>query len=321
MPEPSELPWDERPVTPRDLVITGFAIAIAFGFLLGVFFLGLQGEPAAAEAVPPAAIAQEPVEQPAAVDDEKVDRGREVFQQSCSSCHTIGEGRTVGPDLKGVTETREQDWLLEWIQKPDEMLAEGDPIAVELLAEFNNIAMPNLGIAEDDALALIEFVRFESGGAIPPADEPSPADEPPPVQIVGDVQRGEAFFTGQTQLANAGPACMGCHSISGIGELGGGTLGPDLTAVSSRYGPTGLIAALEGLPFPTMQGVFAEQPLTPEEVADLGEFFIASESNSSTAPNLIFVGIGVAAMVVLGVLSHLIWRKRLVGVRIPLVGR
>jgi mono/diheme cytochrome c family protein len=317
MPEPSDLPWDKRPVTPLDLAITAGLIVFAFAIVAGVVYLALRGAPPAAEARPPSQQAQAPIDQQVAVDEGEVDRGREVFQQSCASCHTIGDGPTVGPDLKGVTEIREQDWLLEWIQTPDAMLARGDPLATALLEEYNNIAMPNVGITEADAFAVIQFMRFESGDTA----EPPPEDGPPPVVVEGDPVRGEALFTGLSQLSNEGPACMGCHSISGVGELGGGTLGPDLTEVSARYGPAGLTAALEGLPFPSMQGVFAEKPLTAEEVADLNAFFLKTESSGPAAPNLVFVGIGFGALVFLVALSQLIWRRRLKGVRIPLVGR
>ena len=41
--------------------------------------------------------------------------GKSLFEQKCSACHTIGGGRLVGPDLKGVTETRSQEWLTNFI--------------------------------------------------------------------------------------------------------------------------------------------------------------------------------------------------------------
>lgn len=314
MTDKNDLPWDMRPVTARDIAITaGVAVVTILAGIVAIY-LALGTSQASTDKPPP--IAQPEATAPL-IGSAQASAGGDLFQDRCASCHTIGEGRLVGPDLQGVSDVREQAWLLEWIQTPDQMIARKDPIAVALLEEYNNLAMPNLGISESDASALIQFIKLESGDTA----ELPPVGEPTPVAVEGDPIRGEAFFTGLSQLSNGGPACMGCHSISGVGELGGGTLGPDLTQVSSRYGPVGLTAALEGLPFPTMQGVFVNKPLTPQEVADLHAFFIESESSVSTAPNLIFVGIGLVALVTLGALSHLVWRRRLRGVRIPLVGR
>ena len=33
--------------------------------------------------------------------------GQQTFQSVCVSCHTIGKGKLVGPDLAGVTERRD----------------------------------------------------------------------------------------------------------------------------------------------------------------------------------------------------------------------
>jgi len=89
----------------------------------------------------------------------------------------------------------------------------------------------------------------------------------------GDAATGRALFTGATPLQNSGPACIACHSVAGVGALGGGSVGPDLTAVFTRYGQTGLAAALANPPFPAMQPLFRDHPLTPAEQADLVAYF------------------------------------------------
>ncbi|MCZ7666994.1 MAG: cytochrome c [Chloroflexi bacterium] len=65
----------------------------------------------------------------------------------------------VGPDLEGVTERRDRAWLARWIAEPDKMLAEGDPIATQLLQEFNNVPMINSQLSPtqvEDVLAYLE---------------------------------------------------------------------------------------------------------------------------------------------------------------------
>jgi hypothetical protein len=40
----------------------------------------------------------------------------ELFSRQCSSCHTIGKGDLVGPDLNGVTGRRDRAWLARFIR-------------------------------------------------------------------------------------------------------------------------------------------------------------------------------------------------------------
>ncbi|MEE8312060.1 MAG: SCO family protein, partial [Candidatus Binatia bacterium] len=90
-------------------------------------------------------------------------RGQYLFRTRCSTCHTIGGGDDeIGPDLLGVTDARERDWLLRWIKAPDEMLAEKDPIAMGLFYKFNELQMPNLKLGDLEANALIEYMATES---------------------------------------------------------------------------------------------------------------------------------------------------------------
>jgi mono/diheme cytochrome c family protein len=91
--------------------------------------------------------------------------GDTMFQQRCAACHTIGDGKRIGPDLSGVAAKRPEEWLLRWIMRPDEILAEKDPIALQLLDEFNHIPMPNLGVTEPQSRALIDYLRRASPAA------------------------------------------------------------------------------------------------------------------------------------------------------------
>lgn len=248
------------------------------------------------------------------------EEGQASFQQKCGACHTVGGGPLAGPDLEGVTTRRAHDWLVRWIMVPDQMLSEGDPTATQLLQEFNNVPMPNLGVTEGEALALITYFESASGGAA--GDQP--AAEPQGWLMRGDVGEGLSLFVGDQPLQQGGPACLSCHSIGTIGELGGGTLGPDLTHAATRYGgEAGMQATLVGLPFPTMQGVFNAQPLSPDEVVDLQAFLVWMDQTAEEQITVGFLWIGAAAagFIVLVALSHLLWRKRQKGVRQPLVGR
>ena len=282
----SERNWDKRPYTVCDTAITIGAAAFACLILIAFSLTGQVAAQGSSES------------------------GQAIFEQKCVACHTIGGGITVGPDLQGVTERRDRDWLIRWIIEPDKMLAEGDPIATELLAEFNNIVMPPLGLSDADAEALMAYLENpgSTGTAVASA------------LPQGNELWGEAFFTGRVTLENRGPACISCHSTSAISGLGGGTLGPDLTNVYERYGDAGLPTSLQNLPFPTMQGVFDGKPLTDGEVADLYAYFVQINQASAQTMDYVFVVFGLVGCGILILLSQLIWRKRLKAVRQPLLG-
>ncbi|NRA02641.1 MAG: SCO family protein [Myxococcales bacterium] len=94
----------------------------------------------------------------------KFSRGEYLYRSRCTSCHTIGAGDSLGPDLLGVTEQREHAWLMRWLKEPDKMLAEGDPIARDQFARYNELAMPNLRLDDADAAALIAYMAAQSRG-------------------------------------------------------------------------------------------------------------------------------------------------------------
>jgi len=251
--------------------------------------------------------------------------GQAVFEQNCVGCHTIGGGDMVGPDLQGVTELRDTEWLSRWLLEPDKMLAEGDPIAAELLQNYNNVPMPNQGLSQDDVAAIIAYLANSAGDAASVQDASTQSTG---IALEGNSTRGEALFTGATHLQNGAPACIACHSSSDVGVLGGGTLGPDLTHVFNRYGETGLAATLQSLPFPTMQGMYDDNPLTENESADLYAYFtMADQSTARSAANNIvllglagFVLLGLTGFVLLLLISQFIWRNRVTEIRKPLLG-
>ena len=99
----------------------------------------------------------------------QISAGEDFFRTRCSSCHKIGQGDTwedgqsrVGPDLYNVTKQRDPAWLKRWLMEPDKMLAEGDPTATALLAQYRNIAMPNLKLTEVDVNNVLTFLAEES---------------------------------------------------------------------------------------------------------------------------------------------------------------
>lgn len=92
-----------------------------------------------------------------AIDQDLADTGRDLFDGMCMACHMI-ETKMIGPALKGVTEKRSPEWIMNFIINPTEMLKK-DPIAIALLKESNNAQMTDLGMNEEDARAILEYLR------------------------------------------------------------------------------------------------------------------------------------------------------------------
>jgi protein SCO1/2 len=85
--------------------------------------------------------------------------GEFLFGSRCSACHTIGQGDKIGPDLAGVTARRDRNWLARYVQQPDRMLAEGDPIAKALFEKYKNARMPNVSLGTADVQAVLAYLE------------------------------------------------------------------------------------------------------------------------------------------------------------------
>lgn len=301
--------WDQRSI---GLVGTGL---IVFLFLMMPFV-----SPAI-----PVAFASPPSQSP--------EEGASLFQEKCTACHTVGGGDLVGPDLAGVTNRRGEDWLRRWIAEPDQMLAEGDPIATDLLAQYSNVPMPNLGLSDGEVASLIVYLESTSPAQASPAEAGAAAGSgqasaaqgagaAPGELPEGDPVIGKNLFTGTVRSQNRGPACRSCHSVGGIGALGGGALGPDLTQAIDKYGGAkGLAAFLSGVPTATMNAVWSDKPLTAQERADLSAFLQkAAVGPRPTEKVGVLAGLAVAGAALVALVAQITWRRRLRSVRRPMLG-
>lgn len=265
-------------------------------------------------ALSPASASSQSPAQPAAAGPsaQSADQGQAIFQEKCVACHTIGSGTLVGPDLKGVTTRRDKAWLTKWISQPDQMLARGDPTATQLFDQFNKVPMPNLGLTDAQVASLIAYLETQAGGAVaaqPPQPQPQPAQALP----AGNPMIGRELFTGVVRFQNGGPPCMACHSIAGLGALGGGVLGPDLTTALNKYnGAAGLDSFLTGLPTATMNAVWGQKPPTAQERANLIAFLkeaaVAQRAPQALGQLALLAGLG--GLLFLGIIQFT-WRKRL----------
>lgn len=239
----------------------------------------------------------------------------ELFAQKCASCHSVGKGDRVGPDLKDAHKRREQTWLAQMIKSPNSLL-DSDPVARDLLKKYKNVRMPDLGVTDAQTAALVALIERCStepcnlAGVFVPVSKATAAD----------VELGRELFVGQTALANDGPPCVSCHTARGMDTVvAGGTLAKDLIHVFARLGDEGLDAALRSPTFPLMKDIYAKHALSKEEAFALRAFLSASnrsEERSDDTYSLLLASF-VATVLCLFILSAL-WSRRLRAVRKPL---
>jgi protein SCO1 len=96
-----------------------------------------------------------------------LDYGEYMFKSHCTACHTMGRGDQVGPDLLGITKTRDRAWLARFILAPDTMLAEGDPIAKQSFEQYKNVRMPNLALSREDVAAVVDYLEKQDAAVTP----------------------------------------------------------------------------------------------------------------------------------------------------------
>lgn len=245
------------------------------------------------------------------------------FERNCQSCHTIGGGRLAGPDLKGVLERRDREWLVRFLPDPKGVIDGGDAYAQQLLADARGVYMPTLpGMTKELAGKLLDLIEVESKLEKSRFAGTQISERPLTPQ---DIERGRDLFVGRTALTGGAPACLSCHTTSGASGLGGGRLGPDLTDAYARLeGRKALGAWLSAPPSPTMQPVFRDQKLDGEEVlaliAYLKDEAERAREHSGMSPVLFIVSsVGLCALVL--VAFDFAWRQRYRAVRRPLVHR
>lgn len=95
-------------------------------------------------------------------DPPSIDRGRVLFESQCDVCHQL-QRRAVGPALASVTDRRPLKWLLDFLDSPTELLEKGDDYANFLVTNYPLIMPDFKMLSQDDKLAILAYIRNESG--------------------------------------------------------------------------------------------------------------------------------------------------------------
>jgi cytochrome c2 len=238
------------------------------------------------------------------------------YEENCAGCHSIGAGADVGPDLAGVTARRPREWLVRFLLDPPGVVASGDAVAAALVKQWDGAVMdPTPGLTPALAEALLDLVDARSA-SLSQARTPSEF-----VSTPDDVARGRGLFAGSARLVNGGAPCAICHA-AGLASAAG-TLGPDLTAVSTRLrGPRAVSSWLGSPPTPLMRALYRNHPLDAGEARSLAAFFADSHGAPahSRARQRAMLGLGAFTGVVAGfAFVGAVWRRRFRAVRRPMV--
>lgn len=91
------------------------------------------------------------------IDQTMAAHGKEVYDKMCVACHKADK-KYIGPSPKGILERRTPEWVMNMILNPEVMIVQ-DPLAKELLMEFNGAPMANQNLTEKEARSILEYFR------------------------------------------------------------------------------------------------------------------------------------------------------------------
>lgn len=137
--------------------------------------------------------------------------GEKLFKSICAACHKL-DAKLIGPALKGVTERRDQDWLMAWIKDSPGMIKSGDKLAIQVFEENNRLPMtPNPQLSDQDIKDILEYTKGEPVVAAVAAAA---------TEVDPGVERGKQIFKTN---------CAACHKLEGK------LIGPPLLHIENKY--------------------------------------------------------------------------------------
>ena len=228
--------------------------------------------------------------------------GEKLFKQSCAACHTINQGRLVGPDLVNIQNRRSQKWIASFIKSSQSLIKSGDSDAVDVFKKFNKMVMPDNDFTDSQIVNIIQYIAANSSEQMTKTRKIQP-DQPVSEK---SIRSGQMLFNGRKRFTNGGASCISCHNIDRADVVAGGALAKDLTNVYSRMEAAGVKAIIDNAPFPTMAKAYDGKPLSDQEIIDLAAFLQSVDGGSKNGPfygaRLFFSGLG-GAIVLFGLFA------------------
>lgn len=94
---------------------------------------------------------------PTEIDQPMADQGKEIYEAKCTACHKVNK-KFIGPSPAKILDRRNPAWIMNMILNPDEM-TQKDPLAKQLLIEYNGSPMANQNLTEEEARSVLEYFR------------------------------------------------------------------------------------------------------------------------------------------------------------------
>jgi hypothetical protein len=86
-----------------------------------------------------------------------VSEGKGIFSSKCVLCHELDQ-KKIGPPLRSITKDRAPEYILNMVVNPTKMQKEDADVKV-LIKKYNNVLMTELGISNDQARSVLEYLR------------------------------------------------------------------------------------------------------------------------------------------------------------------
>lgn len=225
--------------------------------------------------------------------------GGKLFQAKCASCHSLGKGQLVGPDLINV-----KDWEVSKLSAAvSRMQSMAGPMSPEEIDSLTNYLKSSNPEAHLEAGAVIQKDSNASNqkdvaATVKGNDLTNPAPSESKEPSLGIAEDGEKYFMGEKAFSNGGMSCIACHSS----KDSHGALGPSLDKIGDKMNEAALVTACRLTPYKVMKAAYEKHPLTDQEASDVAKYLVSSESRNRRAESpFVPYGLGGAALVVLSV--------------------
>ena len=86
-----------------------------------------------------------------------VSEGKGIFSSKCVLCHELDQ-KKIGPPLRGITKERAPEYIMNMVVNPTKMQKEDAAVKV-LIKKYNNVLMTELGISNEQARSILEYLR------------------------------------------------------------------------------------------------------------------------------------------------------------------
>ncbi len=247
--------------------------------------------------------------------------GEQLFQQ-CKACHTIGQGKLLGPDLLNISKKRDATWLKNFIKSSQTLIKIGDAQAVEIYEEYNKLLMVDYNLPDSDINAIIKYIDSFNTADSKGESTTSSADSLAAVKNAEylasidtdeNTSKGKALFQGKRKFKNGGASCVSCHHVNSKEIVQGGLLAKDLTHCFSTIGGlAGIKGIIDFPPYPAMKDAYENANLTDEENIQIQVFLMHADENNNASESSVsdLIKQGIIGVIILLVLIFVIWFKR-----------